>query len=168
MWCILRPLQGGSLRGGAGEKKLPLVFVCLDWLRIDVGWRFNNGGWQLTDGCWWLNDGGWWVTRNKRGRGSIRGKKRPETLLKDPHGPFWATQWWSRGQRRRQDLAKAAAMVVLGPMRVCVWGGGGGGWGLCKKAYERACPPPAPETLHTSIALSGHGNRGQLMANSTR
>ena len=51
------PIPRGVLKGGKGRKKLPPVFMCL--LRIDVGWRFNNGRCRLTDGGWRLTVGSW-------------------------------------------------------------------------------------------------------------
>ena len=31
------------------EKKLTPGFMCLDWLRIDTSWWFNNGWWLVVN-----------------------------------------------------------------------------------------------------------------------
>ena len=49
---------------------MPLVSVCLGWLRIEVRGQLNNGGWRLTGGWrlfvggWCLNDGGWYIAES--------------------------------------------------------------------------------------------------------
>ena len=54
-------------RGVLEEKKETAsgICVCLDWLRIGMGWWFNNGGWHSTIGAWCVTNGSWCIADSR-------------------------------------------------------------------------------------------------------
>ena len=76
-------------RGGGG---LHVVFVCLDWLRIDVGWRFPQQ--QLAVNLRWVAVNWQWMATNRwravghKEQAGVRGPGKLGRQKRLPEGPL--------------------------------------------------------------------------------